>query len=76
MEKHDSEKLKELFLNQIKNGEIVVGAGIGTSSYKMKRGSFKTKNHIKFFKHLSLKDSYRNNYVYGDKNLSIKSFLC
>ncbi|MBR4237263.1 alpha-glucosidase [bacterium] len=71
MDKYSSEKLKELFLNQIKNGEIVIGTGIGTSTYKMKRGSFKTKNHIKFFKHLSLRDSYENNYVYGDKNVSI-----
>jgi alpha-glucosidase len=65
----NAEELEKYFLDQLSNGECYLVVGKGRANYRMKRGSFKTHDHIRERHKLSF--LYRNDdsYTFGDGSI-------
>lgn len=60
----NSLELKRYFLEQIESGKVDFRVGIGKANYKMKRGSFKTKDNIKSMNYLKFDKKDGNKYYF------------
>ena len=62
----NKQELREYFLSQLTNGNIVFRVAKGEARYKMSRGSFKTSEHIRNDHTLTYKTQYDNRYIFSD----------
>lgn len=60
------EELARYFIDQLTNGECRLTVAMGHARYKMKRGSFKTKDHIRRVHHLHFTHQEGNRYLFSD----------
>lgn len=60
------DELKEYFLKQLVNNEAYLVIGKGKAKYKMKRGSFKTKDNIYDRRKLTFSFQDGNRYIFSD----------
>lgn len=67
--------LKQYFLEQITNGKCVIKVSNGKSKYRMKRGSFKTSDHLKNTKTLHFKKQTGNRYIFSDGKIESEILL-
>ncbi len=66
------EELYRYFLDQLTNGEAYVEVGKGKASYKMNRGSFKTKDNIIDRHHLIFSFQDGNRYIFSDGKAQVE----
>lgn len=62
----NKEELKQYFLNQLTNGDAYLVIGKGKAKYKMKRGSFTTKDNIVDRRKLTFSFKDDNRYIFTD----------
>lgn len=68
----DKESLYRYFINQLTNGEAYVIIGKGKAKYKMKRGSFKTKDNIVDRHKLPFSFQDGNRYIFSDGKAQVE----
>ena len=59
-------ELREYFLKQLTDGNVVFKVGKGKSKYKMSRGSFKTSDSVSHEHILSYRSMVNNRYIFSD----------
>lgn len=68
----NAKELKEFFVKQFTNGEVYIELSKGKAKYKMKRGSFKTKDLIASRHHLVFQSQFNNEYLFADSTVSCR----
>jgi len=68
-------ELRNYFISQLTNGNVVFRVAKGKAKYKMSRGSFKTRSRISNIHTLKYKNSVGNRYIFTDGKLEAEIIL-